>query len=156
MAPYLLYGLVAWGQASNYQQTSRSPKASPKVHILTFEVMQFRRFSMQKFYHLTFFIINYVLSETMHHVSNPLVPNKIIIQDLFLPTSCVDSYNTRSLIDVHNFPIHKSNLEIQKYTFSRIGAKLWNEMPTNIRNLPKDKFKKRIQALLFEILEPDD
>ena len=51
---------------------------------------------MQKFYHLTFFIINYVLSETMHDVSNPLVPNKI--QDLFIPTSCVDSYNTRSLM----------------------------------------------------------
>lgn len=98
MAPYLLYGLVALGQASNCQQTSRSPEACPKVNTLTFEVMQFRRLSMQKFYHLTFFIINYVLSETMHYVSNPLVSNKIIIQDLFLPTSCVDSYNTRSLL----------------------------------------------------------
>ena len=44
-------------------------------------------------------------------------------------------------------------LEIQKYAFSRIGAKLWNEIPTNIRNFPKDKFKKRIRAFLFEILE---
>lgn len=51
--------------------------------------------------------------------------------------------------------MHKYNLEIQKYAFSRIGAKLWNNILTNIRNLPKDKFKKRIQALLFEILEPD-
>ena len=56
---------------------------------------------MQKFYHLTFFIINYVLSETMHDVSNPLVPNKI--QDLFLPTSCVDSYNTRSLMSIISY-----------------------------------------------------
>lgn len=35
--------------------------------------------------------------------------------------------------------------------------KLWNDIPTNVvRNLPKDRFKKRIRALLFDILESDD
>ena len=43
-----------------------------------------------------------------------------------------------------------------QYAFSRIGAKLWNEIPTNLRNLPRHQFKKKIRSLLFEVLESDD
>ena len=51
----------------------------------------------------------------------------------------------------------KSNLEIQKNSFSRNGAKLWNHLPTEIRTSPKQKFKSKIRSLLFEyILETGD
>ena len=49
--------------------------------------------------------------------------------------------------------VNNFNFFYQTFAFSRIGAKLWNAIPTNIRNLPKDKFKKRIRAFLFEVLE---
>ena len=88
----------------------------------------------------------------MHDVSNYLVPQNI--QDLFLPTSRVHSCNTRSATS-HNFYVKTSKLEIPKYGSSRTGAKLWNEIPTNIHKLRKDKFNKRIRAFLFEILESD-
>ena len=39
---------------------------------------------------------------------------------------------------------------------SRIGAKLWNELPTKLRALPKATFKKRIQMILLKILENED
>ena len=39
---------------------------------------------------------------------------------------------------------------------SRIGAKLWNEIPTKLRALPKATFKKRIQMILLKILENED
>ena len=35
------------------------------------------------------------------------------------------------------FYIKRSRLEIQKNTFSRIDAKLWNEIPCSLRELPK-------------------
>ena len=44
-----------------------------------------------------------------------------IIQDLFQDISDIHSHNTR--------------LSIQVNSFSRIGTKVWNEMPVTLRNL---------------------
>ena len=60
----------------------------------------------------------------MSDVSKSLVPTNI--QELFLPLSRVHSYGTRSSTS-QNFYRKKSNLEIKKNSFSRLGAKLWNE-----------------------------
>ena len=40
--------------------------------------------------------------------------------------------------------------------FSRIGAKLWNEIPTKLRALPKATFKKEIKMILSNLLENED
>ena len=37
-----------------------------------------------------------------------------------------------------------------------IGAKLWNEIPTKLRTLSKNKFKFNIRASLLDILETGD
>ena len=71
------------------------------------------------------------------------------------PTAHVHSYNTRSSTS-RNFYIQKSSLEIQKKSFSRIGAKLWNEIPTKLRDLPKRTFSKIIRNLLLALLESED
>jgi len=39
---------------------------------------------------------------------------------------------------------------------SRIGAKLWDDIPTKLRVLPKAAFKKKIQMILLRILENED
>ena len=72
----------------------------------------------------------------MSDVSNSLVPTNI--QELFLPLSRVHSYGTRSSTS-QNFYRKKSNLEIKKNSFSRLGAKLWNEIPNKLRTLSKHK-----------------
>ena len=46
--------------------------------------------------------------------------------------------------------------QIQIFFFSRFGVKLWNEIPCNIRHLPKNKFKKTLRKLLFDILNSED
>ena len=56
----------------------------------------------------------------------------------------------------NNFYIQKSNTEIERKSFSRIGAKLWNEIPTKLRELPKATFKKKIIMILLNILENED
>ena len=40
-------------------------------------------------------------------------------------------------------------------SFSRLGVKLWNNIPSYITNLPKKAFK-RVRKLLFDILEMED
>ena len=66
--------------------------------------------------------------------------------------SCSFIYGTR-LSTSQNFYRKKSNLEIKKNSFSRLGVKLWNEIPTKLRTLSKHKFKFNICASLLDILE---
>ena len=69
------------------------------------------------------------------------------IQDLFQDISDIHSYNTRSSVS-NNFYTQSSRLSIQVNSFSRIGTKIWNEMPISLRNV----FKREIKQILFEIL----
>ena len=94
-----------------------------------------------------------LLAETMHDVSNDFVPSNL--KNLFVPTAKIHSYNTRASVS-KNFYIQKLNTEIKRKSFSRINANLWNEIPTKLRALPKATFKKKIQMILFKILEYED
>ena len=99
------------------------------------------------------FLYYKTLSELMHDVSTASAP--INICNLFMKTSRVHSYNTRSSTS-DNFYIKASTLEIQNNAFSRIGAKLWNEIPSSLRELPKKLFKLRIKNKLLSVLEDED
>ena len=80
----------------------------------------------------------------------------INIQELFLPLPCVHSYGTTSSTSQNFYIKKKSNLEIKKTSFSRLGAKLWNERPTKLHTLSKHKFKCNVCASLLDILETGD
>ena len=71
------------------------------------------------------------LSELMHDVRTASAP--INIGNLFTKTTSVHACNTRSSTS-ENFYIKTSRLEIQKNAFSRMGAKLWNEIPSSLRD----------------------
>jgi len=73
------------------------------------------------------------------------------IQDLFQDISDIHSYNTRSSVS-NNFYTQSSRLSIQVNSFSRIGTKIWNEMPISLRKLSRNVFLK----ILFEILASED
>ena len=155
IAPYLRYGLVAWGQASKTELD--------KLLILQKRALRFIFFANRCDHAIPLFLkakilpincLHYkLLAETMHDVSNDLVPSNL--QDLFLPTAKVHSYNTRSSAS-NNFFINKSRLEIKRKSFSRVGVRLWNELPTKLRKQPQTKFKKKIRWILFNILEIKD
>ena len=52
--------------------------------------------------------------------------------------------------------LKSSRLEIQNNSFSPLGVKLWNKIPSYIMNLPKKAFKRVLRKLLFDILEMED
>ena len=57
----------------------------------------------------------------------------------------------------NNFYAQSSRLSmIQVNSFSRIGTKIWNEMPVSLRKLSKNAFKRKIKQTLFEILASED
>ena len=52
--------------------------------------------------------------------------------------------------------VDSSRLEIQNNSFSWLGVKLWNRIPSYMRNFPKKAFKRVLRKLLFGILEMKD
>ena len=91
------------------------------------------------------------ISNLMHDVHNNMVPSGIL--NLFQTSNC-HYYNTRASAS-GNFYVNSSDLELYKLSFSCFGATLWNEIPCNIRHLPKNK-KKTLRKLLFDILNSED
>ena len=67
----------------------------------------------------------------------------------------IHSNNNRSSSS-NNFYIKKSRLDIQQGTFPRVGAKIWNEIPTSLREFPKSHFKKKLHSFLVDILKKHD
>ena len=57
---------------------------------------------------------------------------------------------------LNNVYTQSSRLSIQVNSFSRIGTKIWNEMPVSLRKLSKNAFKRKIKQTLFEILASED
>ena len=49
-----------------------------------------------------------------------------------------------------------SRLNQNQGSFSRIGAKLWNAIPNEFRQLLKGSFKKHFHDLLLSIMETED
>ena len=113
IAPYLRYGLIAWGQASKSQLN--------KLLVLQKRALRFIHFAKPRDYAISLFIntkilpINFLyyqlLAETMSDVRNNLLPTNI--QELVRPLSRVHSYGTRSSTS-QSFYIKKLNLEIQR------------------------------------------
>ena len=85
---------------------------------------------------------------SLYDVRNGTAPSNIL--NLFTSTSKIHPYNTRFLTS-NKFHIKKSRLEIQQKAVSRIGAKVWNELPASLRELTKKQFKKKLRIALIEI-----
>ena len=73
----------------------------------------------------------------------------------FPKITSVHSYGTRSSTSEH-FYTKKSALNVQSKAFSRVGVKIWNGIPTSLKNSSKNSFKKSIRTRLIEILETEN
>ena len=71
---------------------------------------------------------------------------------LYCQFNDIHAYNTRSSKSL-KFLYQSSRLEIQKNAFSRIGVKLWNEIPLFLREKPKKIFKKELEMILIDIFK---
>ena len=89
----------------------------------------------------------------MWAVANNSVPENI--KRAFTRISEVHSYPTRSSLN-DDFYTEHSRLEKMRSSFLRVGPKIWNSLPSDMRNLPKSTFRKKIRNKLFEILSKSD
>ena len=89
----------------------------------------------------------------MHDVINKNAPENLI--NLFAHVSDKHQYATRSSTSKNLFT-KSSRLNIKLNSFSRIGVRLWNSIPGDIRVMSKRSFKKYLSDHLLSILESDD
>ena len=96
------------------------------------------------------FVYNEAVCKLMLDVHNNSAPSNIT------RTSNIHTYNPR-LSTSQIFSVKYSRLKIQKKkAFSRVGVKVWNEMPNEYKNLAKKSFKKETKRALLNILETKD
>ena len=155
VAPYLTYGLAIWGQACK--------SYLDKLLKLQKRALRFIFFSDHSEHAIPLFLDAQVLpikflyyesiANLMFDVRNTTAPSNI--QDLFQDISNVHSYNTRSSTS-NNFYTKPSRLSVQGNSFSRIGVKVWNEIPQALRDLSKNAFKSKLKQILFNILGSQD
>lgn len=153
--PYLNYGICAWGQASKSNLN--------KLLILQKRALRIIFFADRKQSAIPLFVktnippINIMycqsIANLMHDVTNKRAPNKI--SKLFKSVGDVHSYNTRSSTSKKLFT-QPSRLNIQLNSFSRVGVRLWNAIPQNVRELPKKRFKKEFRNMLFHLLQTEE
>jgi hypothetical protein len=132
--PYLSYGSTVWGNATQ--------KQLKKLLILQKRVLRLVHFAKNRDHAIPLFnntnnfpiSMLYVesVSKLMYDVTIELIPENI--SDLFIQTSNVHSYITRSST-AGNYYKKYCHTNQQKNAFSRIGAKVWNNVPLYIRNL---------------------
>ena len=52
--------------------------------------------------------------------------------------------------------VHRSRLNQQLLSFSRIGTRIWNKIPPQLRELHKTPFKRKLHKLLLKGLEAEE
>ena len=155
MFPYLTFGLSAWGQAAQLHLN--------KLLLLQKRAIRFMNFSKPRTHVVPLFIsskilpINMLYFETMstlmYDISSNSAPQHI--SRLFRKSNLIHPYKTRSSSS-GNFYIQYSRLNQQHNSTTRFGARVWNCLPPQVRQLSKKQFKKNVREILFAIFQAED
>ena len=90
-------------------------------------------------------LIKYYKAVMTYKILNNLCPGSL--HGKFTMRSQISAYETRNC---HDISIPKRNLEFPKRSFHYSAAKLWNEIPLEIRNSPTIlAFKRKLKAYLL-------
>ena len=153
--PYTLYGIPAWGQASQCDLK--------KILTLQKRALRLIFFASKRSHAIPLFVASNILpvnmlyfetvSAIMHDVSTHSTPKNI--RELFIHASDVHAYNTR-FSGADNLFVQKSRLTMKLQSFPAFGTRLWNCIHPDWRKLTKRAFKRKIHKLLLTVLEIED
>ena len=71
-----------------------------------------------------------------------------VFNEQYTLVSNTHNYRTRSSIN-RNISVHRTNKEIGKRTSTVLGALVWNKIPTTMRKLPFNSFKREYKASIL-------
>ena len=152
--PYISYGLAAWGQAAASHLN--------KIFLLQKRALRLMYFSDCRTHAIPLFVSSGILPRNMlyfkhiatlmHDIFNHCTPPKIC--ELFARADQIHSHYTRFSAS-GNFHVQRSRLNQQLLSFSRVGTRIWNKIPPQLRELHKTLFKRKLDKLLLKVLETE-
>ena len=153
--PYLSYAIVVWGHAAQTYINQILVLQKRALRLIYFT--SYRSHAIRLFISSNTIPINMLyfksVSILMHDVFNKKTPCNI--SNLFNSSNELHNYNTRfSLAD--NYYIKYSRCNHLLKSFSRLGAKIWNSIPQELRKVPKFVFKANLQNRLLVVLMAED
>ena len=153
--PYLSYGIVVWGHAAQTYINQILVLQKRALRLIYFT--PYRSHAIPLFISSNTIPINMLyfkcVSILMHDVFNKQTPCNI--SSLFICSNELHNYNTRfSLAGNHYIKYSRCNHLLK--SFSRLGAKIWNSIPQELRKVPKFVFKANLQNQLLEVLMEED
>ena len=153
--PHISSGLVAFGQAANAHLN--------KVVILQKWVLRSMYFSNYTSHSAPLFACSGILpikmlyfklvASLLHDIEIHCSP--LNISQLFTRSEQVHPYSTRFSV-AGSFYIKQARTNHQLLSFSRVGAKIWNGIPSEFRKLRKAPFKRQLTHLLLKILKTEE
>lgn len=153
--PHMSYGIVVWGYAA---QTHLD-----KLLKLQKRALRLIYFGQYLSHTIPFFCLSNILpinmlcfkatSILMHDVSNNITPQNISKQ--FIYSNIIHKHNTRSSLR-DNYFIKFTKLQKQRNSFLGMGTRIWNILPTELRDLTKKDFGKTLHRELLDILLKKD
>ena len=98
---------------------------------------------------------HYIKYSRCNHLLKSFKQTPCNISSLFTCSNELHNYNTRfSLAGNHYIKYSRCNHLLK--SFSRLGAKIWNSIPQELRKVPKFVFKATLQNRLLEVLMEED
>ena len=94
-----------------------------------------------------------LVASLLHDIENHCAPPNI--SELFTRSEQIQFYSTRFSV-AGSFYIKQARTNHQSLSFSRVGAKIWNGIPHDLRKLRKAPFKRKLTQLLLKILETEE
>ena len=94
-----------------------------------------------------------LLASLLHDIEIHCSP--LNISQLFTRSEQVHPYSTRFSV-AGSFYIKQARTNHQLLSFSRVGAKIWNGIPSEFRKLRKAPFKRQLTHLLLKILKTEE
>jgi hypothetical protein len=85
------------------------------------------------------------VSNLMHDVSNESCPSSIL--NCFIHSEQIHNHNTRHCAS-KNYYIEYARLTKTNLSFARVGAKVWNNISTDLRELGRTNLNKIIKKTL--------
>ena len=144
----LQYGILCWGSAAATQisklqvlqnKAIRNMNKAPRYYRLDNYYLNQRILKVNELYNLE-------IAKFMRNHTDGSLPN--CFASFFVESRYLHSYNTRSShsrnYNISNFRTCRGQRSIQF-----LGPKLWNDIPSEIRNAPKHRFKNKMEKLIF-------
>ena len=146
--PYFTYGNITWG--ANYKSNLDCLIKLQKkiIRVISNSGFKdhteplFRELHIMKFEFLNHFLTGLFMFKVMNNLLPP------ICQDLFIVNQSIHHYDTRQK---HNIHIFHYRVNTSLFSIRINGPRIWNELPTSLRELPAlHVFKKKLRKLYLE------